>query len=489
MKHLEEKILAYLDGSLGATEREDLLRTISESPEGRRMLEEHLRVSNLLTKAAKPVSAPLETQRALAGKIPMMATILPYLAAEQPARRAVAWYRSSKYIAAALGGLAIVGGGLWYALSNSGESQNLPIAANQEVAVPHTMPAQTAPNSTSSAPSAAVPGAAAPGTAPGLTVPSSSAKNSTADHSVQSNHKSASEIAAPKANTGLSSLSIAKTTQHHAAQNNSGNAVKIVENTPVATHDETKLNQSQQNLATTNEPETAALNALSISSASARRNEHYDLPHFLSERQSSSYIPVRAFVNFKTRNALLPSPSLSKRTRDSNTGILSSSERRNGFEAGIDYELSPWVSLGLRGGQADFYQLQGYHYQEVHGDLDQWVSDAFLNRVQAYWTGLALRYEVNPQDKLRVAAAAVGGVAFIQRLSPMGMVELSSTYSIFNFLALEAAISVDQTSIAAAPDTRIESKPGTMGFVTAGPIRDKSPVTAFGARFGLVFHP
>src|ERR1051325_1270854 len=129
MKHLEEKILAYLDGSLGESEREEVLREVSASPAGRRMLEEHLRVNSLLTQAAKPTSAPLAAQRDLAAKLPMMATYLPYLA-PQPARKtAVAWYRSTKYVAAMIGGAALIGGTMWYALSNSGESQNLPLTA------------------------------------------------------------------------------------------------------------------------------------------------------------------------------------------------------------------------------------------------------------------------------------------------------------------------------------------------------------------------
>src|SRR5579883_61754 len=70
---VEDKILAYLDGSLGEQESEELLETLAVSPEKRALLEEHLRLKDILALGKKAYSVPLETERALAERLPALA--------------------------------------------------------------------------------------------------------------------------------------------------------------------------------------------------------------------------------------------------------------------------------------------------------------------------------------------------------------------------------------------------------------------------------
>ena len=87
MMSFEEKILSYLDGTLPEAEREEVLHAASVAPELRAMLDEHIRLGELVKAAQKPTSAPLPVQRDLAGEVPALAAMLPYLAGDVSRRR------------------------------------------------------------------------------------------------------------------------------------------------------------------------------------------------------------------------------------------------------------------------------------------------------------------------------------------------------------------------------------------------------------------
>jgi hypothetical protein len=74
---VEDKILEYLDGSLGEHESAELLETLAVSPEKRELLEEHLRLKDILALGRKPYSVPLATERALAERLPILSR--PYI--------------------------------------------------------------------------------------------------------------------------------------------------------------------------------------------------------------------------------------------------------------------------------------------------------------------------------------------------------------------------------------------------------------------------
>jgi hypothetical protein len=67
---LEDKILAYLDGSLSEAESSELLEQLSTSPEKRAVLEDHLRMRDVLALGRKPFEVPHATEQMLMAQLP-----------------------------------------------------------------------------------------------------------------------------------------------------------------------------------------------------------------------------------------------------------------------------------------------------------------------------------------------------------------------------------------------------------------------------------
>src|SRR5882724_2752168 len=78
----EDNILAYLDGSLDEESRAELLHTLSVSPEKRALLEEHLRLRELMAFGHKPLNIPVVAERALGARIAILAAAIPSIGEE-----------------------------------------------------------------------------------------------------------------------------------------------------------------------------------------------------------------------------------------------------------------------------------------------------------------------------------------------------------------------------------------------------------------------
>ncbi len=76
---LEERIIAYFDGSLDGEGSSSLLREVAENPEKRALFTGHETLSRLIAAAREPLEAPLEVKRSIAEKIPGMLAFLPGL--------------------------------------------------------------------------------------------------------------------------------------------------------------------------------------------------------------------------------------------------------------------------------------------------------------------------------------------------------------------------------------------------------------------------
>jgi hypothetical protein len=127
MANFEEKILAYLDGSLSEADRENVLDGISGEharSDERELFNAHLRLQNIYSVVRAPVSAPLSVQRELAAQIPVLAIKLPYLAAQEERRDkfAAGWLssiRSSWINVFLLLTLLLLAGGVWYVVNDN----------------------------------------------------------------------------------------------------------------------------------------------------------------------------------------------------------------------------------------------------------------------------------------------------------------------------------------------------------------------------------
>ncbi len=87
----EDKILAYLDGSLDEASRAELLHTLSVSPEKRAVLEEHLRLRELMSFGHKPLNVPVLAERALARRIAVLGEEMPHLVEDVTAFTTAGW--------------------------------------------------------------------------------------------------------------------------------------------------------------------------------------------------------------------------------------------------------------------------------------------------------------------------------------------------------------------------------------------------------------
>jgi hypothetical protein len=122
---LEENVLAYLDGSLGEEESAELLHTLSVSPEKRALLEEHLRMTNMLSLGRKPFAVPAAAERELIARLPFLADI----------PRPVPFYAKPMALAASAAAVLAVIGGLWWNANRIDAPIATKLLANSEAPV------------------------------------------------------------------------------------------------------------------------------------------------------------------------------------------------------------------------------------------------------------------------------------------------------------------------------------------------------------------
>ncbi|HET6400711.1 MAG TPA: hypothetical protein VFH95_04850 [Candidatus Kapabacteria bacterium] len=82
---LEERVIAYFDGSLDNEGSRSLLREVAESPEKRALFKAHETLSRLIVAARAPMEAPLEVKRSIAERIPGLLAFIPGLLASTEA--------------------------------------------------------------------------------------------------------------------------------------------------------------------------------------------------------------------------------------------------------------------------------------------------------------------------------------------------------------------------------------------------------------------
>ncbi len=118
---LEEHVLAYLDGSLSEHESAELLHTLSASPEKRAVLDEHLRLNDMLTLGRKPFTIPAGAEQELAARLPALGGAIQSTPILRPSGFIVTGFRAMQsffadhaIITASAAGVLAVAGGLWW---------------------------------------------------------------------------------------------------------------------------------------------------------------------------------------------------------------------------------------------------------------------------------------------------------------------------------------------------------------------------------------
>ncbi len=573
MANFEEKILAYLDGSLPEADREDVLAGISgehaHSSE-RALFDAHLRLQDLYSVVRKPVSAPLALQRELATQIPVLAIKLPYLAAPSDRRNrfAAGWLgsiRSSWINVFLLLAALLLAGGVWYFAtehgspvthgSQSGVSEKTlsngmgtPSNNNGTGNAPRNT-ASTGSNmansvsghsnaalqlkgmqrtlTTNGTPTNAFANRSANNSvgSNGTTTTGSAIKNSSGNRSVNNSVGTKGTLATERTIKNGSTNRIANNsaesngaaTPKGAIKNGSANRIA---NNSVGTKGTATTERTQQDGSTTTshenpptavntppqqlppatviplqekppEPPPLDLRAIGIREQPiSYRLQHDILNQYPIEENASSFMPLRVYASAGER-FITPSPSsaLSQYVLD-NKKVYSGNFFAPSYEAGVEYEFSPWTSAGVRVGQTSFAQYQPFTHGTSANQYSQFYnqfSDDYVNSVPAFWCALSATETFNPQDRMRYSVSLAGGPAFTTpSVAWLGMAEASAAYDLTPALLFRGGVSFDISRVNQGNSSNPQNI--TQGIITAssgGALTSR----AIGITLGLSFHP
>ena len=499
MAHYEEKILGYLDGTLGEADREALLADIAaKDGEARALFDAHIKLEELYTLVQKPVSAPLSVQRELASKLPFLAVKLPYLApVDRRDRAAAGWFstRSSWVNAVIIAAMLTAIGGIWYGLSHKNTNTSHSTDGNYSTLTPSTNP--SASNSTSSNSSQNTTSAASMGSIPSGNIPlnagdvsrahsgSTMRANNTAVSGGTKYHSSVSNHLNDHAmNQGLYSTDRTNRThslpQRSSGEKNPASNIASKNEIPVS-H---QADHSQAAVPQNSVPEAPApapdLPSLPISAVPVPDHAlHYVvggniLKPYPEEENAAGHTPLKAF--------------LSSGMRTINYFRNGSNGNGNNFayQAGLDYEISPWFAAGVRVGYTAFAQSYTasvtnttYGYPRV--DIN---NTGRLN--YALWFGPSVTGTLNPQDPLRYSLSLAGGPALTKPMGWIGMISGDIAYDLSDAFVLHIDPSYDISRVtASSSSTGLTS---TEGYV-ATPTSSASIAKAYGISLGISFHP
>ncbi len=513
MATFEEKILAYLDGSLPSEDREDVLGAVHSSPEQRALFEAHLRLEEIYSLVAKPTPAPLALQRELASKVPVLAVKLPYLATERERRNTAAvgflenassWLRSLKAStlnAVLIIALALLAGGVWYLsgnhnapVSGNGGSANSGSGANGGNAV----------NGGSATNGAGVTNGGGFSGGPSGNAPQNIAPNTSGQYSTKEaaggNRVGHSSHWSPKSTGATGGLGTTTTfgtnrTTRTATQNNAGSP---------ESHATKNLSENASNnngSAKSNElPELPPLVLRSVEMAqSGPATVHTAKAIPIGSTMSgntSSFTPVKFFAVDEYRySPIKPQADPSNYARNVTGSQWNNSVQTQAVEVGADYEIDPWFAVGLRGGVESFVEAHDISHTESFAGyplLTRTINEAVLLSLQKPWTCVAATYSPMPANKFSYSFTAGAGAAFVTNIAPMVRGEAALHYQLSDAFALRAAASYEADWISAINETNINangSSPSANGVTVNSSVTGRSMMQAFGISLGLSLRP
>ncbi len=519
MANFEEKILGYFDGSLSEAEREEVLAAISgehaQSHE-RALFDAHLRLQDLYSVARKPVSAPLSVQRDLAQQLPVLALKLPYLAAPDRRNRISAGWlgavRSSWVnVFILLAGLTLIGG-IWYAVRNN-TNPDTSMAAMNAVTSPSansgatgSMPAAVNGSALNSPLSEAAGGTLASANpratntdglnsnTPHSLVPGDNASN--AGSSKVTNFGRATSM---HSNSGNSSVSSNSSSDRNIRASAKARTLAMNENPPQRSIVANTMNPTPSNATQGNaeyppdendqrEMLPPPIHSIAIPPTQPVIFQSHRTPSisFLDSEDESNFVPLRVYASSGERYVITKS-SLSSYVTGSSKGITGNSWVPS-YEAGLDYELTPWTAIGVHAGLTSFSQYQPFTHSANSFAFSSQYLDDYVSSSSSAWCALAITQTFNPSDRARFALSIAGGPAFTQPLAWLGMVEATTSYDLSRTLLVRLGVSFDMEQVkqaAQVPNSILSSTEGYVIESNGGTLLSN----ALGISLGLSFHP
>jgi hypothetical protein len=423
---LEENILAYLDGSLGADESAELLHTLSASPDKRELLEEHLRLNGITSLGRRPYLVPERAEQALMERLPAIRGVLNGNRFAVP----VTFYSRARLLTTAAGAaaLAILGAFLWY---------------SSTAQVGHPIMSSASPRTTAS--------------------------------DYQNTRNSAqylkSRNSAPAAKAEFAAALRANATLGQTAVPSQA------------------ANSADDNLVITSAPESNPAPAIAQNqdieiSSVGTRDIGYAIPGSLhagkiseiAYSEPSGVSPFSIRVGYSEFRYSLPSLSTSAAAQSVTAGDVS---------AGLDYNLSPNFAVGLEDGLSRYAILTNDRSSQASQNYTRVSYTSRVSTASTNWLRLGLEYSPNPESELPFSFGAAGGVAFESTLEPIAALSAGLSRFLGSGTWLELAVLATGTWGAPGSAIGTSSGPDVTGIVHMDITPQQTFTPAIGLRVGL----
>ncbi len=470
MMNLEDKIIAYLDGTLDETSRAELLHTLSVSPDKRKLLEEHIKLREIISLGHKPASVPLMTERKLADRIPILMQELPYLAEKSTriapfipvsptsyftllGRQVSNFFTSRVGQAVSLGTLALIGGMSWYMAQANGDEQvgNLTNRTpSAQVRSENVAPAPSLSSSTSAtnahrSSSSSVDVSAQGGLAPVASKVASSrshkSSNVTSSSSNMPNSIAANASKDPATTNDQANTTDATSTNiggnvasTDAASSQSSTDVKSVDNSAEPAK-QVVNNSSSDN----SEKSTTITPSVDDNKNITDPSELPPLPLPSSERNvTGGFFQADYSGSFSVR------PNVKAQEYETTSGI-------GAPVLGAGYKFNSTWAVGVEAGKSSLSQQQQERTETPQAMPGPSGNNLSVNNrvtyatdvkdVDAYWSQATLRYSQDLTDQMQIELTGGAGVAFVDGLAPMVSLGIATAYDLNETWALTFGVS------------------------------------------------
>ncbi|MHB8391534.1 MAG: anti-sigma factor family protein [Acidobacteriaceae bacterium] len=487
----EEQLLAYLDGSLSRADHERLRAAIASEDQAAQLLRAHERLEGLYRLTAQPVNAPLDIQRELALKIPVLAAKLPYLAMpeDRKKRGTAGWWESFwayRINAVLLLAVVLLAGGIWYAVHGRNLGWKRGNAIGQHGPAAPSAVLQTNEWSSASADLQASP------VSPIRVATTAEARGGSFLRRAVSGIHSRRERGARFAARDRTSLNGAPAWAPALPAQPSDNALRAAH----AQTDRAGTNSKLLPAPSEDLPPLHDVDPVTVPLVPVRASRAIPIP-LSSVENENSYVPVHAFVEENVRiMRAAPQANSSEFARQFKGSIWTSNVLASSPEFGIDYELSPWFAVGLRGGDSRFLQAQPLvHSEPLHGyeRVSKTVTETALLDPFALWTCIAGTFIANPGATLRFEFTGGAGNIFLGGVSPTALGEAAATFALTHAMELRGSILfqaawVKSANPYSAPSVQAGSNT-SVGSAVQSNTSSLYPSQSLGCSIGVTFHP
>jgi hypothetical protein len=477
----EKEILAYLDGSLDESAKEELMHKLAVSPEKRALLEAHLKLRDMLNLAQKPFTAPLEAQRSLAEKLPLLAERLPQLRQVVPAMAAIeetlvapnamlAGRSLSFSKLVAEGAFVLVGLLVFFSFSSDAIT---PVKMSTPVAE------SLSPRTESGA------------------LSNLSATQNTLQKSAETNDQtmqaSSNGVLAPLHRSGSASNAarLADVTTVPSARNWPAKNIPSANghrgsNTANAADQNNVANITTSNVPLavkgTGDDATSQVGSHSSNSIVQHNDADFASPVFsVKPRDLSSVAPVNsmhASLDPMINIANVPSATANRYSIVASggtkvsllSGINDQSARTAAFASeavGISYALAPEISFGVQFGRSTFGRIEYTTLFEPSSSAslpDRYTVHPAVNSVQAYFGRVQTELSLLRSDIFGVDLVIGAGAALLSNIAPEAALGLAGNYRINDGLTLRVGASAEGAWVRSLVPTNL-SIPTTAGVI------------------------